>query len=185
MQRYITPMTLAALASTGLTYLALTMTPLRAQVTNRPIFRDQTTYPGRIMPRYGHHGRRGPGRHWYGTDFCPMYDGVYDPSALETVSGQVAAIEQVGAAGQGTWLEVQTDQETVSVHLGPAWYLEDQEVAISLNDPIEITGIRSTWNNTTVVIASEIKLTDRTVKLRANNGYPLWMNQPQSFQYNN
>ncbi|MBE9066632.1 hypothetical protein IQ260_08195 [Leptolyngbya cf. ectocarpi LEGE 11479] len=185
MKRYITYMTLAALAGAGLTYLALTMTPLRAQVINRPMFRANNPDSAWVIPRYRHHGRRGPSRHSYGPDFFPMYNGVYDPSALETMSGQVMAIEQVGAAGQGTWLEVKTDQETVSVHLGPAWYLEDQKVAISPNDAIEITGIRNTWNNSITIIASKIKLDERTVELRDADGYPLWMNWRQSIHPNN
>lgn len=177
-------MTLAALAGAGLTYLALTMTPLRAQVINRPMYRAQTDSDW-TMPRYGRRGRGGPGRHGYSPDFCPMYNGVYDPSALETMSGQVMAIERVGAAGQGTWLKVKTDQATVSVHLGPAWYLDDQEVAISPDDAIEITGIRNTWNDSITIIASKIKLNDRTVELRDADGYPLWMNWRQSNQSNN
>lgn len=186
MQRYITHITLAALAGAGLTYFALTMTPLRAQIINRPMFRARTTDSGWVMPRYRRHGRGDPGRHsWYGPDVCPIYDGVYDQSALETYSGQVVAIEQVSPVGQGTWLEVQTEQKTVSVHIGPAWYLEDQEVAISPNDTIEITGIPNTWNDTTTVIASKIKLTDRTVELRDADGYPLWMKWQRSFQSNN
>ena len=186
MKRYITHVTLGALAGAGLTYFALTMTPLRAQIFNRPMFRVRNTDSGWSVPRYGRYGRGGPGRHyWHGPDFCSMYDGLYNSSALETISGRVVSIKQVGRAGQGTWLEMQTDQETVSVHLGPAWYLEDQELAISPNDTIEITGVRNTWNGTTTVIASEIKLADRTIELRNADGYPLWMNWQQSFQPDN
>ncbi|MEM9447412.1 MAG: hypothetical protein AAGA75_02625 [Cyanobacteria bacterium P01_E01_bin.6] len=177
MKRYIAHITLASLAGTGLTYLALTMTPLRAQVLNRPIIQSPNSEPGWILLGHGHRGRRTSwGRDWNRSGSCPMYDGVYDSQEVETIQGQVISTEQVDG-GQGTWLRVQTDQETLIVHLGPAWYLESQDVAIALNDTIEVTGVRRTLDNETNFIASEIEHAGRIIELRDDNGYPIWMNR--------
>lgn len=176
MKRYIAHITLSALAGAGLTYIVLTATPLRAQVLNRPLFQSQNAEFSQVMPGFRQRGRgAGQGRRWNGSGPCPMYNGVYDPSKLETISGRVVNIEQFGA-GQGTWLQVQTDQETVTVHLGPAWYLDSQEAEIAADDTIEVTGTRGTWDNGTTFVASEIKSGDRTIELRDDNGYPMWMN---------
>jgi hypothetical protein len=39
---------------------------------------------------------------------------------------------------KGMWPElhptVKTDKQTLSVHLGPAWYLEDQDVKLAAQD---------------------------------------------------
>jgi hypothetical protein len=50
---------------------------------------------------------------------------MYDPKALETVSGEVTSIDRItpnkGMAA-GIHMIVKTDKETASVHLGPSWY---------------------------------------------------------------
>lgn len=176
MKRQIAQITFATLAGAGLTYFALIATPLRAQVLNRPMFPSPNAESDFVMPMHGQRGQgNGWGRRWNGSGGCPMYNGVYDPSTLETISGRVTNIERVGA-GQGTWLQMQTDRETVTVHLGPAWYLDSQEVGIATNDTVEVTGIRNSWNNETTFVASEIKYADHTLELRDSNGYPMWMN---------
>ncbi|WP_163700040.1 hypothetical protein [Adonisia turfae] len=186
MKRRIAYVTLPALAGAGLTYFALIATPLRAQMVNRPMFDSSNAQSDWVVPRHaqrgqghgwrhGHrHGHRHGGRHWGGVGPCPMYNGAYDASTLETIGGRVTNIERVGSR-QGIWLQVETDQETFRVHLGPAWYLENQEVNITTDDTIEVTGIRGAWGGETTFAASAIKHANRTIELRDSDGYPLWM----------
>lgn len=61
------------------------------------------------------------------------------------------------------------------VHLGPAWYLEDQGFELTPNSPVEVTGFRSDWHGQSVLMASEVTQGDRVLQLRDANGYPLWM----------
>ena len=59
-----------------------------------------------------------------------QYNRMYDPKAVGTISGEVTSIDRItpmkGMSG-GVHMNVKTDKETVSVHLGPSWYLENQE----------------------------------------------------------
>lgn len=176
MKRHIAHITLATLAGAGLTYVALIATPLSAQVINRHMFESQNPESGWVMPRYGQRGQgRGWGRGWNpnGPGPCLMYDGAYDPTNLEIITGRVTNINR--GPGQGTWIDIQTDQDTFTVHLGSAWYLEDRGVEIATDDTLEITGFRRSWNGETMIVASKLKYADHTVELRDNNGYPRWM----------
>ena len=173
MKRYIAHMSLATLAGTSLVYLILMSTPLGAQVLRRPVSQSPNAESSWILSRYGQQGRgAGWGRHWHGPGYCPMHDGMYTQNTMETISGRVLSMDWFGA-GQGIWLQVETDQEIISVHLGPAWYLDSQEVEIESGDRIDVTGIRRDWNGETIFVASEIKLAGRTIELRTHNRYPL------------
>jgi hypothetical protein len=52
-----------------------------------------------------------------------QYNRMYDPKAVETVSGEVTSVDRItpvkGMSG-GVHMNVKTDKETISVHLGPA-----------------------------------------------------------------
>ena len=48
---------------------------------------------------------------------------------METVQGKVVSMEKTSPPaerGRGVHLMLQTDKETVAVHLGPAWFVEKQ-----------------------------------------------------------
>jgi hypothetical protein len=105
----------------------------------------------------------------------PCLGGVFDPADLETLQGTATEIDRGGH--QGVFLNLTTAQETLTVHLGPAWYLEDQGFAIDFNSPVEVKGFRNDWNGQSVLMASEVKQGDRVLQLRDANGYPLWMGQ--------
>jgi len=74
----------------------------------------------------------------------------------------------------GVHLVVKTDKETVSVQLGPSWYIENQDIKISPGDKVEITGSRVSFEGKSAIIAAEVKKGDEILKLRDENGYPVW-----------
>lgn len=115
-------------------------------------------------------GRGGWGRH--GT-----YWRLYDPSKVETISGEVTSIQRVRAMGhmsEGVHLELKTTRGTVSVHLGPAWYIENQEPPIRARDKVVIVGSRVQVNGKQAIIASEVRKGDQVLKLRTAEGDPRW-----------
>jgi hypothetical protein len=69
---------------------------------------------------------------------------------------------------------VRTDQETISVHLGPAWYVQRQDIKIVPGDKVEITGSRITYQGKPAIIAAEVKKGEEILKLRDENGFPAW-----------
>ena len=72
---------------------------------------------------------------------------------------------------KGMWPElhptVKTDKQTLSVHLGPAWCLEDQDVKLAAQDRVEIKGSRITFAGKPALIAAEVKKGDETLRSSA------------------
>jgi hypothetical protein len=102
---------------------------------------------------------------------------LYDPKTVETVTGEVIKVERVtpmrGMSG-GVHLVIKTDKGDVSVHLGPQWFLENQDVKISPHDMVEIKGSQVTVSGKPAIIAGEVKKGDETLKLRDESGVPVW-----------
>jgi len=71
------------------------------------------------------------------------------------------------------WLS-KTDKETISVHLGPAWYMDNQDVQIAVGDKVEVKGSRVTLDGKPTLIAAEVKKGDEVLTLRDANGFPAW-----------
>jgi hypothetical protein len=103
--------------------------------------------------------------------------GVYDPKTVETLSGEVMSVEKVARRGRGSaggiHVMLKTDKETIAVHLGPSWYLQEH-LPIAAKDHIEVRGSRVTYRGHPAIIAAEVKKGDQTLKLREDDGRPLW-----------
>lgn len=105
------------------------------------------------------------------------YGRIYDTKTVETVSGEVVKVDRVTpmrGMSSGVHLVVKTATGDVSVHLGPQWYLENQDVKIEPKDKVEIKGSRVTVEGKPTVIAAEVKKGDETLKLRDDAGVPMW-----------
>lgn len=105
------------------------------------------------------------------------YGRMYNPKTAETVSGEVVAVESFTPMKPmcgGVHLQLKTGKETISVHLGPAWYIENQELTIAAHDKIEVKGSRVTFDGKPAIIAAEVKKGDDVLKLRDENGVPVW-----------
>jgi hypothetical protein len=105
------------------------------------------------------------------------YNRMYDPAKVETISGTV---ESVGTAVPmkgmyaATTLTVKTDKETISVHLGPEWYIGRLDTKIAKGDAIEVKGSRVTFAEKPAIIAAEVKKGDNVLVLRDSAGTPVW-----------
>ena len=118
-------------------------------------------------------GRGGPRGWGSGNQYCL----VYKPDTTETISGEVISVEKNSPKKgmfYGVHLNVKTGEKTVSVHLGPGWYIENQGIVIEPEDKVEITGSRVTFEGEEAIIASEVKKGDEVLKLRDGNGIPAW-----------
>ena len=105
------------------------------------------------------------------------YGGRYDPQTVETVAGEVMAVEKVAYGRRGSYgihLVLKTDQGEIPIHLGPSWYVERQTVKIAVHDQIEVTGSRVLYRGKPALIASEIKRGGEILTLRTAAGVPLW-----------
>jgi len=105
------------------------------------------------------------------------YARMYNPQTVETVTGVVVSIDKITpwkGMSYGIHIVLKTDKETIPVHLGPAWYIENQDVKIAPKDKIEVKGSRITFDGKPALIAAEAKKGDDTLTLRDANGFPVW-----------
>ncbi len=100
----------------------------------------------------------------------------YDVNTIETQQGKVVSIDRTSTAVNtgGIHLTLDIGDEQLPVHVGPAWYLEDQSLQITVDDEIEVTGSRVIIDNNPALIAAEIRIDDTVVVLRDRNGIPQW-----------
>ncbi|TAM96199.1 MAG: DNA-binding protein, partial [Rhodanobacteraceae bacterium] len=59
------------------------------------------------------------------------YAMMYNPQTVETLAGEVTRVDKftpMHGMSTGIHLMVKTNKETISVHLGPARYIESQDV---------------------------------------------------------
>ncbi|HEX8949640.1 MAG TPA: hypothetical protein VF790_11795 [Dissulfurispiraceae bacterium] len=102
---------------------------------------------------------------------------TYNPATVETLTGTVEAVNKVKpprGRSYGIHLILKTDKEAIPVHLGPAWYIDKLETKIEKGDKVEVKGSRVTMAGKPVIIAAEIRKDGSTVKLRDDNGVPVW-----------
>jgi hypothetical protein len=120
-------------------------------------------------------GKKGRGAGGWKADSTSMR--LFNPKTVETVTGEIIAIDTLKPAkgmSYGVHLMLKTDKESVSVHLGPGWYLEKQDIKIELKDKVEIKGSRITFEGKSAIIAAEVKKGNGILKLRDENGIPVW-----------
>jgi len=118
-------------------------------------------------------GYRGSGGWGMGTS----YQRMYNPASVETLTGTVEAVDKVmpmKGMYYGIHLLLKTDKETVSVHLGPGWYIERLDMKIEKGDKIQVKGSKVTMMGKPAIIASEVRKGDSVLMLRDENGIPLW-----------
>lgn len=105
------------------------------------------------------------------------YQRLYDTDTVETIEGEVVKTEYLApkrGRGQGVHLQLKTEDELLSVHLGPRWFLAEQDIQIAKGDHIEVTGSRATLNGKPAIIAAEIVKGDESLRLRDEEGFPVW-----------
>lgn len=105
------------------------------------------------------------------------YNQLYDIKTVETINGQVISVDQVShnnGISSGVHLIINTGTENISVHLGPAWYIDNQDIQIVKDDMITVTGSKVDYNGGQIIIAKDVIKGNNELMLRDDNGYPLW-----------
>lgn len=106
---------------------------------------------------------------------------LYNPQTVTTVKGQVEKLEELTMGGNMAFREVilKTDQGSLKVHLGPGWYLDEKKFVLKAGDTVEVTGSKVTLNNQPALIAREVEVNGATLKLRDDQGLPMWRGMGQ------
>ena len=106
-----------------------------------------------------------------------QYVRLYNPRTIEINSGEVVSVGKITPRKgmfYGIHLMMKTYKETVSVHLEPAWYIEKRDIKVEVKNKIEVRGSRITFEGKPIIIAAEIKKGKKILKLRDENGFPVW-----------
>lgn len=108
-----------------------------------------------------------------------QYSRLYNPSTVETIQGQVIQVDTVTprwGMSTGVHLQLRADEGNVEIRLGPTWYFEEQNFIVQKGDKITLTGSRVEVDNQPAVIAAAVTKADVTLKLRDQEGIPVWSN---------
>ena len=100
---------------------------------------------------------------------------LYGKATEATVQGTVEEVRHMVRRGfSGTHVMLKTGSETLTVHLGPAAFLAKEQLTLAKEDQIEVIGWKIKVNDTTLVIARQVRKGSTTYTLRDEQGSPRW-----------
>lgn len=101
---------------------------------------------------------------------------IYDPKTETTVTGVIQEVKAVPSSGRstGTHLILKAGNEVTDIHVGPSWFLKQQNYAFAKGDQIEVIGSKVKYQGADVIVARQIKKGENTWRLRDETGIPLW-----------
>lgn len=105
----------------------------------------------------------------------------YNPQTVTTVTGPVEKLADLPSLGRGGGKGMQhrgvllkTDQGSLMVDLAPAWFLNEKKFVVQAGDTVSATGSKTTLDNQPGLIAREVTVNGTTLKLRDEQGVPVW-----------
>ncbi len=101
----------------------------------------------------------------------------YDQSTVTTITGTIQSVDTLtGRRGNSHMiaLTVKDSSGTVSVSIGPSFYLDEQKISFKAGDMVEVTGSRVQFNENEVILAAQVKVGGKTYTLRDDSGRPVW-----------
>jgi hypothetical protein len=105
------------------------------------------------------------------------YGRLYDPKTVETVRGRIVAVERVfpmRGMSAGVHVRLRTTAGVLDIHLGPAWFIDNQEITLKNGEDIEVRGSRVVVAGGPAIIAAEVTRGDDVLHLRDELGFPAW-----------
>lgn len=102
--------------------------------------------------------------------------GNYDSSRETSFKGTIRKVHLFPFLNESTALgiELGRGKQLILVLIAPRGFLADQGVLASVGQPIEGMGSRRPWNDGELILAREIVLQGRFLKLRDEGGQHLW-----------
>lgn len=104
----------------------------------------------------------------------------YDPNDEVRVKEVVQEVQEVQQLTRGMMcctgrhLLVETDTETLDVHLGPSSFMQQSQFSFTNGDEIEVLGSKITMAGRETILAREITKQGKTLVLRDARGVPMW-----------
>ncbi|PKP14752.1 MAG: DNA-binding protein, partial [Bacteroidetes bacterium HGW-Bacteroidetes-23] len=106
------------------------------------------------------------------------YNRLYNTATVIEIKGKVEKVEKIipeKGMSTGIHLTMKTvKNELISVHLGPDWFLDNQDVHFAVGDAIIVHGSKVTYESKPAIIAKTIEKGDYILELRNDKGFPKW-----------
>ena len=106
------------------------------------------------------------------------YNRKFDSGAVQSYRGTITntgSKEPMAGMSEASTITIKTDRgEEMVVHLGPEWFVDNQEQLFKANEQVEVTGSRIDLDGKPVILAVEVKRGSDTLRLRDRNGRPSW-----------
>ena len=106
------------------------------------------------------------------------YSRLFNAKTMTEIEGTIVSVEKITpekGMSVGVHLVVKTKgNETTSVHLGPSWYLDNQDVQFAADEAVEVKGSKVTYQNAPAIIAVTVTKGEQVLMLRDKNGFPKW-----------
>jgi len=119
-------------------------------------------------------------RHSWGGPGVMAWQGarpIYNPDTVTTLRGTVTAVK-VEPSGRGRLgglhLTVESEGKSTEVHLGPTWFTEREGIVFAKGDTVTVTGSLVGSEEEKYLVAREVKKGDKVLKLRDEQGIPVW-----------
>lgn len=118
---------------------------------------------------------RWQGQEGWGSD--SKYLDLYNDENIETYLVEILEVSLLKVPGsneKAVVIKVKTYDKALTVHLGPKWYIEKQELMLKKGDMINVKGSIFGYNSEESIMASEVSKGLKKLKLRDDEGSPLW-----------
>jgi hypothetical protein len=106
-----------------------------------------------------------------------QYQRMYDTKTVDSINAVIVSMDStlpMKGMSPGIHALVIVSNEEISVHLGPAWYLENQDADLKPGDSVRVIGSRITIEGKPAIIAAEIRKGKEVLGLRDKAGFPAW-----------
>jgi hypothetical protein len=120
---------------------------------------------------------------WKGSDGWGLgtrYESLFNQYNLQNVNGTIYRIDTVtpfDGMAYGIQIILRTQGSgDLPIHLGPAWFVQRQDMNLGLNDQVEVRGARFSLNGKNVMAAFQVTRTgdSKILMLRDDDDFPYW-----------
>lgn len=106
---------------------------------------------------------------------------LFEAARVDTLAGVVVRMDTTdarpGHRHRGVHVQVAASGDTLTVHMGPLFYLRRQGVSLRAGDALTVRGARVTLQGAPAMIAAEVQAHGQSWTLRDAQGRPAWAGQ--------
>ena len=102
---------------------------------------------------------------------------TYDEASQQTVRGWVVETKDFQCPVTGTvgsHITVKTETGTIEVHLAPASFMKQYDIAFTKDQNVTVVGAKITYEGKPALIAKSVTVGHETFNFRDPKGRPLW-----------